>query len=311
MIVTILVYKIISLFLILVAGFSLVRFKVIEADHSRTLSEISLYLICPCVFISAFQIEYTPAVRDGLLLGLGAAVFIHILLISLAFFLEKLLHLRAVEKASIIYTNAGNLIIPIVAAVLGPEWLIYTCPYMGVQAALMWSHGRAIVKGEVGFDIRKIFLNINIVSIAFGLLLFLLDIKIWPPLLDAMQSMAVMIGPCAMLVAGMLIGKMRLGELLNFRRLPLVVLIRLLFLPVLTMVCLVFLGKLVSIPDSERVLLVTLLATVAPSASTIVQMAQVYDNEPQYASAINVGTTMLCILTIPMFVMLYEMFALM
>ena len=43
------------------------------------------------------------------------------------------LHLDAVEKASMIYSNAGNLIIPIVTAVLGKEWVIYSSAFLSVQ----------------------------------------------------------------------------------------------------------------------------------------------------------------------------------
>ena len=37
------------------------------------------------------------------------------------------------EQASLIYTNAGNLIIPLVTAVLGPEWVIYSSMFQLVQ----------------------------------------------------------------------------------------------------------------------------------------------------------------------------------
>ncbi len=310
MIVTILVHKIISLFLILFAGFFLVRFKFMDVAQSRGISEISLFLITPCVLITAFQIEYSDSLRDGLILGLIAAILVHIGLIALTYLFSRLFHFRNVEIASIIYTNAGNLIIPLVVSILGPEWVIYTCSFMAVQTVLMWTHGRAIVKGETSFNFVKIFLNINMLSIFCGFALFLLDIKIWSPLKDAMDSLGIMIGPCAMLVAGMLIGKMQLKDIISFKRLPLVILMRLLFLPSLMLLLLLGLGYFASdVPNAHAVLLVTLLATVAPSASTIVQMAQVYDSEPQYASAINVANTLTCIITIPIFVMFYEMFA--
>jgi len=59
--------------------------------------------------------------------------------------------------------------------------------------------------------------------------------------------------------------------------------------------------------NGERILLVTLLATMTPSASTITQMAQVYGRDADYASAINVTTTLLCIVTMPVMIMLYQM----
>lgn len=55
------------------------------------------------------------------------------------------------------------------------------------------------------------------------------------------------------------------------------------------------------------VLLVTLLAASTPSASTLVQLSEVFGNDAEYASVINVATTMLCIFTMPLIVAYYQM----
>ena len=51
----------------------------------------------------------------------------------------------------------------------------------------------------------------------------------------------------------------------------------------------------------------SLLAAITPSAATVTQMAQLYDREADYASAIYVVTTLLCIVTMPVLVGLYQM----
>ena len=61
------------------------------------------------------------------------------------------------------------------------------------------------------------------------------------------------------------------------------------------------------VPDGQTILLVSLLATCTPSASTITQMAQIYGKDADYASAINVVTTLLCIFTMPLMVALYQL----
>ena len=53
--------------------------------------------------------------------------------------------------------------------------------------------------------------------------------------------------------------------------------------------------------------MITLLAMTTPSASTVTQMAQVYGKDADYASAINVVTTLCCIFTMPLMVTLYQM----
>lgn len=56
MISLILAEKIFSLFLIMFMGYAVVHWGLLHAEDSKTLSLISLYLISPCVIISAFQV---------------------------------------------------------------------------------------------------------------------------------------------------------------------------------------------------------------------------------------------------------------
>lgn len=58
-------------------------------------------------------------------------------------------------KASLIYSNAGNLIIPIVTSVLGPEWVIYTSGFISVQVILIWTHCKMLLCGEKKADLKK------------------------------------------------------------------------------------------------------------------------------------------------------------
>ena len=51
--------------------------------------------------------------------------------------LYHIFEIDAVEKASIVYSNAGNLIIPLVIAVLGEDKVIYASAFIAVQNILL------------------------------------------------------------------------------------------------------------------------------------------------------------------------------
>ena len=55
----------------------------------------------------------------------------------------------------------------------------------------------------------------------------------------------------------------------------------------------------------ENILLVSFLATITPSAATVVQFAQIHKNDEKLAVAINVLTTLVSLVTMPLFVALY------
>lgn len=303
----ILIKKIISLALIMAMGFVLVKCGKLKAEDSKTLSRISMYFIMPCVSISAFQVDFTEDVRNGLLLAVGAAVVIHIILLVLNEILKRVFRLNALEQASVMYSNAGNLIIPLISAILGPEWVIYTSGFSVVQMLLIWSHGRAMVCEEKSFSLKKALVNINMISIFIGLILLLCGIKLPAIIKDTMDSVGAMIGPASMMVTGMLIGGMSIKRIFSFKRVWLVAALRLLLVPLIVIPLLKFTGINQLAANGTSILMITLLATTTPSASTIVQFAQIFDKDAEYASSINVITTMLCIITIPLMVTLYQL----
>ena len=305
MITMLLIKKIISLFIIVLAGALLVRFKVFSASESRTLSKCSLYLLAPCMILSAFQVDCTPEVSSGLALAAGASVVIQALLVIMSAIFKRIMKLDPVEQTSMFYSNAGNLIVPLVSAILGDEWVIYTSGFMGVQLILMWTHAKSILCGDKGIEIKKIALNPNMIAIYAGLVLFFTGWRIPGPVGNAVKSLGDMIGPVSMLVTGMLIGGMDLKKLFSYKRLPLMVFMRLIGVPLFVLALLRFSGIAGLAPNGRDVLLITFLACITPSASTITNMAVVYEKDADYASAINVATTLGCIITMPLLVALY------
>lgn len=73
MIVVLLIKKTTALFLIMCMGMLLVKKGILNAGDSRVISAISIHLILPCVILNAFQVEFSPEVKEGLFLSLAAA----------------------------------------------------------------------------------------------------------------------------------------------------------------------------------------------------------------------------------------------
>ena len=59
--------------------------------------------------------------------------------------------------------------------------------------------------------------------------------------------------------------------------------------------------------EGKTLMLITLLATITPSATTVVQIAQLHDKTPEYASAINMATTVVALVTMPLMIFLYSL----
>ena len=157
--------QILAMFLTMAVGFVVVRIGLFKTEDSRIISNMVVYICNPCVVVHAFQIELTDDKIRGLLIAIGMSVIVHIVLIAGTAALSKVFHFNSIEKASIIYTNAGYLVIPLVSAVLGEEWVFYTTAFILVQTVLMWTHGVKLIGQEKDMNIRKIALIMRLQKI--------------------------------------------------------------------------------------------------------------------------------------------------
>lgn len=298
--------QIIQLFLMIFMGFLIVKAKLLNSEDSKILSIIVLYLIIPCVIINAFQVDYTPQTVKGLLIALAGSVMTQVILLIVVSILGRVFHLNEVEVASIYYSNSGNLIVPIVTFILGKEWVLYGCVFMSVQLVFIWTHCKKIISRESTYDWRKIVLNINMISIAIGIVLFLTRIHLPEDINSTLSAVGGMIGPASMIVTGMLFAGMDFKQIFASKRVYFVTFLRLIVVPAIALVLIKF-SYLASLSSNgPKIMLIVFLAIITPSASTVTQMCQVYENDSQYASAINVVTTLLAIVTMSLMVMLFQ-----
>lgn len=298
--------QIVELFIMILMGFIIVKAGIVKDEDSKVLSKIVLYLIIPCVIIKAFQVDYTSKTVNGLLLALAASVTLQIVLLGVISVMGRLFHLNEVEIASVYYSNSGNLIVPIVTFILGQEWVLYGCVFMSVQLIFLWTHCKKIISRESSYDWKKIVLNINMISIVVGVILFFTRIRLPLIINDTIGSVGNMIGPASMIVTGMFFAGMDLKKIFANRRLYFVSLLRMVVVPLIALL-LIKLSHLAGISQgAPKIMLIVFLAVITPSASTVTQMCQVYGNDSKYASAINVITTLSAIVTMPVMVFLFE-----
>lgn len=300
--------QIVELFIMIFMGFAIVKAGIVKDVESKVLSKIVLYLIIPCVIINAFQVDYTAQTVKGLMIAFVASVILQIILLIIVAVMGKVLSLNEVEVASVYYSNSGNLIVPIVTFILGKEWVLYGCVFMSVQLVFLWTHCKKIISRERSYDWKKIVLNINMISIAVGVVLFFTRIRLPEVIDNTIGAVGNMIGPASMIVTGMLFAGMNLKQIFANKRVYFVSFLRMLVVPLIALILIKGsrLAKLSA--DAPKIMLIVFLAVITPSASTVTQMCQVYGNDSQYASAINVVTTLSAIITMPVMVLLFENF---
>ena len=295
-----LMQQIAQLFLILIMGYAVVKVGLLKASDSRVLSVVMVYLVTPCVIINAFQIDDTPEIRKGLLYSMAIAAVIHVVL-------SRPLKLDAVEQVNVIYSNAAALVIPLVKALMGDAYVIYSCAFIIVQLVLLWTHASSLLQGSSALDWKKVLTNINMIAIAAGALLYWFRVVLPAPLQNTMSTVGNMMGPMGMLLAGMAIAVKPLREVFCTRRNYLPTVLRLVVCPLVVLVLLWVCHASSWVADGKNILMTVYLAAITPACATVTSMAQLYDRDAAHSSALYVLTTLLSIVSMPVMIGLFDL----
>lgn len=308
-----LVSKILSLLVLVGAGVVLVKTKLLKKEDSVALSKISVFLLSPCVIVGSFSMKVDGKAGQSLLLCFFYAILANFLFLFLGTLLRKPLHLSPVEEMSLEYTNCGNFVLPIVASVLGEEYLLYVSAYITVYNLLVWTHGIHLFQGKAEQTkeekskenaFLKILFNPNILAILFGVFLFFTKVSLPAPISLAISDLGKMIGPISMLITGIVLGSMSFKKILSYRRIYMVMAFRLLFFPFIYLLLISVLSRIDGFLDNPVLFLVSFLSAMAPAAANVSQFAILYGKEEEYASCINIFTTLCTIISMPILVYL-------
>ena len=221
--------------------------------------------------------------------------------------LSGLGRMDAVEQVNVIYSNAAALVIPLVRALLGDEYVIYSCAFIIVQLILLWTHASSLLQGDRALDWKKVFSNINMIAIAAGALLYWFRVALPAPLQNTMSTMGDMIGPMGMLLAGMAIAEKPLRDVFCTRRNYLPTVLRLVVCPLVVLVLLLVCHASSWVADGKNILMTVYLAAITPACATVTSMAQLYDRDAAHSSALYVLTTLLSIITMPVMIGLFDL----
>lgn len=302
--------QILSMVLICLTGFALCKVGLLNAKDGPILSRVAVYAAAPCSIIQAYLSEFNVAQLSGFLMVVVTALILQFMNMGITSWMRKSpIALTPEESASALYSNAGNLGIPLIMGIssLGPAYVLYLSGYITVQTAAVWSHGLSLVSGQRQFAIGKVLKNPCIIALALGMVLFVCQVSLPSPVLGTISSLAACLGPLCMLVIGMSLSTQDFSQVLRNKRMYFAVALRLLILPLVALPVIFVMSLVWPHADVHNILIVCFVGVIGPVGSTVAQLAQIYDS-PQvgYISVVNVVSTILCVVTMPVMIYLLQ-----
>ena len=297
------------LMLLILVGYILVRFRIVDDNAAKVLSKLESNVFIPALvlstFMSHFTVEYIHTAGQFVLCGSVVVVASSVIAIIASKFCTKDRYIQKIFTYGLAFSNfgfMGNAVVSALFPDLFLEYLIFLLPFWiliyiwGVPSLLIPNDNNDhALKSRLSALINPMFIAV-IVGAVFGLTQL--------PLPSFIQSSASTLGDCmspiAMLLTGMTIAKINLKQVLKIGSIYIVTAIRLVLMPVVTILVLYLL------PVPYPVALCAVCAMAMPLGLNTIVIPAAYGKDTSVASGMALVSHVLSCITIPLVFLLFQ-----
>ena len=301
--------QVVIMFLLIAVGFVIFRIKMVDQHTVKRMTDVLLYVVTPAILFSSFTIERTDELLKSLFLAFGLAILSYLCAIAISYLLirRKGNPHAAIERFAITYPNNGFMGIPLVAAVFGETGILYATAYICIGNVFTWTHGVSLIlrsrsqegnREKLKMPLSQLLLSPPLLSFFAGLLVFLLRIPIPDTLGQAIDYIASLNTPLAMMIVGTNLAQTPILSSFRSPRLYWVVFLINLAVPA------VVLGIFSFLPLPKDLLINNIILTACPSAAMTIIFAEKYQNDVEYATKLFTLSSLLTLITLPAVMML-------
>ena len=293
--------QVISLFILMGAGFILGKLKLLTEVGTKQVSSILVNAVTPCLVVTSLQLDWDAQILKeiGTIVLVLAGSLIVFIAASLLLFRREPEESRIVMRFGVIFSNCGYMGPRLVTAVLGSGAALIGALMIIVFNLFVFSYGIVLMGGKKAFS-PKALVNPALVSMVIGVALMLLRIKLPSPIASAAGAIASLNSPLAMITIGAQLARADLSGIFNQLRLYKVTLVRNVIFPVI----IAFLLLPLQINRTTYIAIVILLGTPVAGVTSI--FSERYDRDCQLAAQMVSLTTILSIITLPLVAVLAE-----
>lgn len=291
--------QVLELFILIAVGYLCGRIRILNDKTVRSITDIVLYIVCPCVIVENFIRPFDTDMLGGLLTAAAAAMCIHIVsaVIAMLVFHDKKPERNRVYRFAVIFSNCGYMSLPMQQAILGSDGVFFGAVYIVVFNIVMWTFGVWLSSGDrSSLSVKKIILNPCIIGMAVGFVIFLTSLPVPEIIEKPVGFLASLNTPLPMMIVGYYLSQTRLTDAFKDGKGFICVLFRLIAIPLLAF------GGMMLCGIRGTVLMTCVIAASAPAAAATTMFAAKFDNDAKLSVNLVTLSTLLSVLTMPLIV---------
>ena len=305
-------YAVLQVFFVALAAAFLVRRHIISDEHIKAMSAITVRVLLPCLIFADIIKQFHPAeLRIWPILPLAAVAMVAAgLLAGMVLFARELPQKKDMLSLGSLQ-NAGYLVLP-VGSVLFPaqfeDFKLYCFLYFLGISPLLWSLGKYLITStsdnKDGLSLRGLITPPFVANVLAVVFVFTHIRRFIPSvLLNSVELIGSATVPVATLVLGAVVGSVSFRIRPYFSDAVRVAVIKLIFVPVCTIIVLYMTGLKATYPLLASFFVIQ--AASAPATAAVIQVKH-YGGDEQKIGVIVLYTYLLCTVTLPFWVALWD-----
>ena len=296
------VSKVAVMLIMIVVGYYIAKKGVFTEWGTSEINTLLLQIVTPCLIINSFITSEDDLQPMELLMAVGTsalAIFLSLGL-SYGFFRKEPPQRQKVLRFATIFSNAGFMGLPLVEGIVGDKGVIYGSFFIVVFNLICWTYGFRMMSGGQKMSWKVLLFNPGIIGLVFALPIYFLDLHLPPVISEPVGFFAGLNTPLAMLIIGSYVAKVDINSFVSDKAVYKMAALRLLAAPGLFLLLLLLIR-----PDPE-LLVTSVIQAACPVAANTVLFAVQYKCDSPLASKTVAVSTVLSILTIPLFTILAQ-----
>lgn len=299
----VIVGKVAVILILIAVGYVVTKRGWITERGASEITSLLIKIVTPCLIVNSFLGSTDSLKVSEMLLALAvSALSLGIsLAISLVTFRKEPPERQKVLRFAVIFSNAGFMGIPLVESIVGSKGVIYGSFFVVAFNVICWTYGYSMMSGGAKMNIKTVLLNPGIIGLLFGLPIYFLKLQLPTILAEPVGFLSNLNTPLAMLVIGSYIARVDLHSFISDMAVYKMAFLRLVAAPAL------YLLVLMLIRPEPDLLVSSIIQASAPVAANTVLFAVQYHQDSELASKTVAVSTVLSIITIPVFTILAQL----
>lgn len=291
--------QLISLFLMMAAGYLIARVGIMTPEFRARLSSYTLSLAAPCAITSAvLESTSTPATMIS---AVGVSALYFILMVAFAAILVRLVRTKKEERGwdqmMLIFTNVGFMGIPVINALYGTDGVAQLSMFILMFNIVFFSYGMLLISSGEKINFKAM-INPCIIAALLGLFFGVTGLRLPAVITGTLSSLGAMNTPLAMTIIGASVAHSDVRAALTNRRLYRVCSLRMIVLPLLMLLV------MLPLPIDPMLKGISVLLASMPIAGNCGMIADLYAPGDMTASHAIIVSTLLSAATLPVICML-------